>query len=187
MCSKFAVWPQNLVPWPLANKHLERKHLYLYLKDEIRDLKCLSLSDRDTLPNNLVNASLEQTGVSDNIEPHGELRYRTWRRMEIESYLFSVNAIAKAIVAKHGGDLTVRKTEVEDYLFNAHGLIIPADIKNTNPSPASNPFFDLDPKTVIHPLCRHFMINKHEIAKNMDAGDIFDDIRTLINELIAMC
>lgn len=187
MCSKFAVWPQNLVSWPLANKHSERTHLYLYLKDEIRDLKCLSLSDRDTLPKEFVNASLEQTGVNDNIEPHGELRYRTWRRMEIESYLFSVNAIAKAIVAKHGGELAARITEVKDYLHDTYGLIIPADIQNTNPSPESEPFFDLDPKTVINPLCRQFRINKHDIAKNMDDGDVFDDVRTLINELIAMC
>lgn len=187
MCSKFAVWPENLVSWPLANKHSERTHLYLYLKDEIRDLKCLSLSDRDTLPKEFVNASLEQTGVNDNIEPHGELRYRTWRRMEIESYLFSVNAIAKAIVAKQGGVLAARITEVEGYLHDNHGLTIPADIKNSNPSPESEPFFDLDPKTVINPLCRHFKINKHDIAKNMDGGDVFDDVRTLINELIAMC
>ena len=187
MCKHFAQWPSNLVAWPLANKHSERTHLYLYLKDEIRDLKCMSLSDRDTLPNNLVDQDLHQRGISDNVEPHGELRYRTWRRMEIESYLLSIDAIARAIVCKHGGNFDLIKADVENYLLIEHGLVIPADIKNTNPSAASVRFFDLDPKHVINPLCNKYKINKHEIAKNMTDADIFDDVRTLVNEIIGMC
>ena len=186
-CGKFAVWPSNLVVWPFANKHKERTHLFLYLKGEIRGIKCLSLSDRDGLPKNLVNAALHQRGQNDYHDGEGDLFYRTWRRTEIESYLFSVEAIARAVDAKKGGGFVARKTEVENYLNVTFNMVIPANIKDTAPTVATAPFFDLDPKTVIEPLCKRFGITKYDIAKHMSAAEIFDDVKTLINEIVNMC
>lgn len=186
-CSKFEVWPANLVVWPYANKHKERNHLFLYLKDEIHGIKCLSLSDRDGSSKNLVDSTLHFQGWNDNIDANGELYYRTWRRWEIESYLFCVEAIARVVVAKKGGDYAVRKAEVETYLNTEHGLAVPADIKNTDPSVNSEPFFDLDSKSVIDPLCKHFGIKKFDIAKEMTDAEIFDDVRTLIRDIVDMC
>jgi AAA15 family ATPase/GTPase len=186
-CSKFETWPSNLVVWPYANKHRERTHLFLYLRDEIHGIKCMSLSDRDTCPKSLVDAALHLQGLNDNINPNGELYYRTWRRMEIESYLFCVDAIARAVDEKKGGGFAVRKTEVETYLNGTFGLVIPANIKDTASDAATDPFFDLDPKSVIGPLCRHYGIKKFDIAKQMQDVEIFDDVKTLINEIVAMC
>lgn len=187
MCKGFATWPENLVVWPLANKHTQRTYIYLYLKDEIRGIKCMSLSDRDTMPISMVDASLHQLGENDSSDANGEIYYRTWRRMEIESYLFSLDAIARAIVAKNGGDMAIRRSEVETYLNINHGIVIPVDIKDTNPSFGSTPFFTLDPKLIITPLCKHFKINKHDIAKHMLEAEVFDDIKTFLTELEAMC
>lgn len=55
------------------------------------------------------------------------------------------------MVTKKGGDFAVCKSDVESYLNTTHGLIVPADIKDTAPSEASSPFFDLDPKSVMEP------------------------------------
>ena len=186
-CRKFETWPSNLVIWPFANKHKERTHLFLYLKDEIHGIKCMSLSDRDNLPKALVDGTLHQQGQNDIHDANGDLFYRTWRRMEIESYLFCVDAIARAVDEKKGGGFVVRKTEVETYLIGTFGLVVPANIKDTAPDAATDPFFDLDPKSVFGPLCKHFGIKKFNIAKQMLDAEIFDDVRSLINEIVAMC
>lgn len=186
-CEKFATWPSNLVIWPYANKHKERTHLFLYLKDEIHGIKCMSLSDRDDCPKVLVDAALHLQGLNDKADANGELQYRTWRRVEIESYLFCLDAMARAIDAKKGGGLANRKNDVENYLNVNYGIVIPANIKDTAPTPATDAFFDLDPKTVIGPLCKHFGIKKFDIAKQMLDAEIFDDVKTLINDIITMC
>lgn len=36
-------------------------------------------------------------------------------------------------------------------------------------------------------LCKHFGIKKFDIAKQMQDTDIFDDVRTLVNDIVAMC
>ena len=147
----------------------------------------MSLSDRDSAPKELVDNNLHFQGLNDIHDANGVLLYRTWRRMEIESYLISVDAIARAVATKKGGDFAVWKSDVESYLNTTHGLIVPADIKDTAPSAASSHFFDLDPKSVIDPLCKHFGIKKFDIAKQMQDTEIFDDVRTLINDIVAMC
>ena len=91
------------------------------------------------------------------------------------------------MVTKKGGDFAVCKSDVESYLNTTHGLIVPADIKDTAPSEASSPFFDLDPKLVMESLCKHFGIKKFDIAKQMQDTEIFDDVRTLIYDIVAMC
>ena len=95
--------------------------------------------------------------------------------------------MARAIVAKKGGDFAARRTEVETYLDTTHGIVVPVGIKNTDPSVDTDFFFDMDPKTIIGPLCKHYGIKKFDIAKHAQDADIFDDIRTLINDLLAMC
>ena len=98
-----------------------------------------------------------------------------------------VDAIARAVDAKKGGGIAARIAEVETYLNVTFGLVVPADIKNTEPSPTTDSFFDLDPKHVIEPICKNFGIKKYDIAKQMSDAEIFDDVKTLINEIISMC
>ena len=94
--------------------------------------------------------------------------------------------IARAVATKKDGDFAAWKSDVESYLNTTHGLIVPADIKDTAPSVVSSHFFDLDPKSVIDPLCKHFGIKKFDIAKQMQDTEIFDDVRTLVNDIVAM-
>jgi AAA15 family ATPase/GTPase len=87
-------WPENIVIWPFASQHKERKQLFSHIKDEIIGIKCISLVDRD---NNLY----EQTSIDlhenylDFKEGENEFRFRKWRRWEIENYLISPPAISR--------------------------------------------------------------------------------------------
>ena len=100
-CDKYSVWPNNLVVWPKANKQSERTVLYLYLKEQIHDLKCISLSDRDNELYREGTSNLHDN-TPDKVEGNNELRYRKWRRWEMESYLISKPAIVRLIMNKNG-------------------------------------------------------------------------------------
>ena len=185
-CNKYSRWPDNLAIWPLAKKHQERKVLFLSLKDQISDLKCLSLSDRDEKNYNDINSDLSLRGVSD-LNEGGGLRYRTWRRWEMESYLFCKPAIVRLIMAKN---LDINETDAIsqfDSFLSSVGLVYPLDYKKSDKTLSNGRLFDSDAKEMLSPLCTHFNINKYEIAKEMRADEIFDDVRTLIDEVVAMC
>ena len=100
-CDKYSVWPNNLVVWPKANKQSERTILFLYLKEQIHDLKCISLSDRDNELYREGTSNLHDN-TPDKVEGNNELRYRKWRRWEMESYLISKPAIVRLIMNKNG-------------------------------------------------------------------------------------
>ena len=185
-CDKYSLWPDNLAVWPLANTHKERKVLYLYLKDQIPGLKCISLSDRDTGNYNEIAQNLSRRGMPD-LTDGGELRYRTWRRCEMESYLFCKPAIVRLIMSKNVGMSENDATVLFDNAVNGLGLVYPADYKQSDRTLQNGRLFDADAKEILYPICNWFGINKYDIAKEMREDEIFEDVRTLIDELVAMC
>ena len=185
-CNKYSVWPGNLAVWPLANKHTDRKVLFLYLKDQIPELKCLSLSDRDNGNYNDVTQDLKLAGMPD-LNEAGGMRYRTWRRWEMESYLFCKPAMIRLVMAKNPGLSEADATLRFDNAVAGIGLVYPADYKQSNKSLSNGRLFDADAKEILYPVCDALGIDKYEIAKEMQADEIFDDVRTLIDEIVGMC
>lgn len=186
LCNKYSVWPDNLAVWPLANKHKDRKVLFLYLKDQIADLKSLSLSDRDNGIYNEINRDLSLKGMPDLAEGGG-LRYRTWRRWEMESYLFSKPTIVRLIMSNNPGISEVDATTRFDNFLASMGLVYPADYKLSDKTMTNGRLFDADAKEILYPVCDAFGISKYDIVKEMRADEIFDDVKTLIDEIVAMC
>ena len=185
-CNKYSVWPNNLAVWPLANKHGDRKVLFLYLKDQIPDLKCLSLSDRDNGNFNDVARDLSLPGMPD-LNEGGGLRYRTWRRWEIESYLFCKPALIRLVMAENPGLSEADATARFDNAVAGIGLVYPADYKQSDKTLTNGRLFDADAKEILYPVCEALGIDKFEIAQEMHEDEIFEDVKTLINELVAMC
>lgn len=186
LCEKYDTWPQNLVIWPKANKAKDRTILFLYLKEQIPDLKCISLSDRDNDIYRENNSNLHDT-IDDKIEGNSELRYRKWRRWEMESYLMSPPAISRLIMNAQN----LNSVEEAHSLFVAFlrtlGIVINDDYKQSDRTLSNTPLFNLDAKELLDPICKHFNIDKFSIAKEMREEDIFDDVKTLINEIVELC
>ena len=171
------VWPENLVVWPLANAHKERKQLFLHLKDEVKGIKCISIVDRDNTLYENTNANLHEN-YDDLIEGENEFRFRRWRRWEIENYLISPPAISRK----------TNNTEevIRNFIRVNHGIEIHAEYKRSDKIHAICPLFD-EGKPIIESILSEFKIKKIDIAKEMLEEDIFEDVKTLINEIRLMC
>ena len=185
-CNKYSVWPVNLAVWPLANKHTDRKVLFLYLKDQIPDLKSLSLSDRDNGTYNDIAKDLKLNGMPD-LNEAGGLRYRTWRRWEMESYLFCKPAMIRLVMSKNPGLSEAEATTRFDDAVAGIGLVYPDDYKQSDKTLTNGRLFDADAKEILYPICDALGIDKFEIAREMHEDEIFEDVRTLIDEIVAMC
>lgn len=181
-------WPDNLVVWPLANKHKERKVMYLYLKDQIADLKCLSLNDRDNGDYGKTRSTLKTGDMPDLVEGSCELRYRTWRRWEMESYLLCKPAIVRLVMAADPAKTEEQAThEFDSCLAGMHLLYPDADCRQSDRTASNGWMFDADAKTILYPVCDALHLNKFDIAKEMHDDEIFDDVKTLIDEIVNMC
>lgn len=188
-CNKFNVWPNNLTIWPTSAHHKERKEFFLQIKDKIPGLKSLSLQDRDNKNYNDIDADMNEKGMNDYSEPNGcEIRYRTWRRWEMESYLICTRAMARL---KHTEqpDKTVDEweAEIKQYIRDDLSLIIPLDYKQSDKTPQNGWMFDRDAKEFVHPVFERFNLNKYDVAKEMTEDEIFEDVKTIINEIINLC
>ena len=47
--------------------------------------------------------------------------------------------------------------------------------------------FDRDAKEFVHPVFERFNLNKYDVAKEMTEDEIFEDVKTIINEIINLC
>ena len=184
-CDKYSVWPNNLVVWPKANKQSERTILFLYLKEQIHDLKCISLSDRDNELYREGTSNLHDN-TPDKVEGNNELRYRKWRRWEMESYLISKPAIVRLIMNKNGVSNDDATRDFDNYAASL-GIVINPDYKQSNRTVSNAPLFNMDAKALLNPICNHYGIDKYAIANEMHTEDIFDDVRTLVDEIVNMC
>ena len=105
----------------------------------------------------------------------------------MESYLMSPPAISRLIMNAQN----LNSVEEAHSLFVAFlrtlGIVINDDYKQSDRTLSNTPLFNLDAKELLDPICKHFNIDKFSIAKEMREEDIFDDVKTLINEIVELC
>ena len=123
------------------------------------------------------NPSLKEN-YDDIIEGQSVFMFRKWRRWEIENYLICPAAISR-IVNKE-------EQEIRDYLQQNHGVVINDDYLKTDKSPQIAPLFE-EGKPIIEGICDKYSIKKIDIAREMKSEEIFEDIKTLIAEIISIC
>ncbi|WP_248929286.1 hypothetical protein [Paenibacillus hamazuiensis] len=164
---------ENVVIWETTYTAKERKYLFLELKKEIPDLVGISLRDRDDESYNTVDATLidkSQTVIPD-------LCFIKWRRRYIENYLFCPHAIAR--LAQRPVD------DIIQHFQQYHGLALG---DNFTMSDVPSPIYEARGKEIIctneYSIEKIFGVSKHEIAKEMNAEEICDDVKTLINLVI---
>lgn len=185
-CNKFDTWPDNITIWATATKPKERKAFYNFLRNSITDLKVLSLNDRDNRNYSDITKSLHDNHCPNDVhDGNCELRCRTWRRWEMESYLVCPEAIAR-LVQKQSDDKSydVCLQEVKDYISTL-GIVVQADYKQSDKTISNGVLFDRDAKELVSPICSKFRITKYDIAKEMNTNEILEDVRTLLNEILA--
>jgi len=170
-------WPDNLVVWPFANNHKERKQLFLHLKDEIPGIKCISLEDRD---NNLYENTNDRLTEPhpDWVQGQSEFRERRWRRWELENYLISPPGISRAC--------NCTEEEVRQFLRDHCGIIVNENYTQSDRDVPIAPLFD-EGKAIIEAVCVHWRINKVDIVRAMQRDEIFADPITFIGEIITFC
>jgi energy-coupling factor transporter ATP-binding protein EcfA2 len=171
-------WPKNLVEWPFANDHKQRKQLFHHLKEEIKNLNGISIVDRDNDLYTQTKSDLSET-YSDWEGDGSKLRYRKWRRWEIENYLICPEAIARAAA--------VDEPVVRDFIQTEFSFSIPTGYRSSDRRSNTLAMFDTDGKIILSAIGKKFNITKYDIAKEMKPSEIFDDVQILIKEVITMC
>jgi predicted ATPase len=168
-------WPKQWVEWTSARSHKERKQIFTALREEIPDLVVVSLRDRDDEPVATVGADLVDGGAGgDGFHP------RRWRRRYLESYLIWPPAIAAAA----GLDVEQVKRELSDH----HALAVGANFIDSDPPQA---LLDVRGKQILKarnsvPILGQFDASPSDVAKHMDADAIPDDVKTFLQELVAL-
>lgn len=168
-------WPDKWVEWTTPTIQKDRKQLYLALKSEIPDLVVLSLRDRDDEPAETVGPDLvDPAAVAD-----GDFHPRRWRRRYIESYLIWPAAIAAA------AGLT--EEQVVKRLSEEHGLSVGTNFTDSDPPPA---LLDVRAKTILKTgsaaILTQFDATASDVAKQLEPAAVCDDIKTLLNDLVAL-
>ena len=167
-------WPENVIIWPWASGHKERKYLFLELKREIPTLKAISLRDRDEEHYNTVDSSLKDLNFPD--ESDGMIKMK-WRRRHIENYLMSPSAIARAVNSN--------EEEIKVFFAQQHSLVINGDFVNTDVAPA---LYDAWGKEIIstgiESVEKRYNCNKQDIASAMSADEVCEDVKTLIDKIM---
>ena len=176
-------WPTDNVIWNRADHIKERKAVYLYLKEAIHGIKCISITDRDDAEYNKTLKSLKLKDNRDLKDPYGELRIRQWRRREIESYLFSPAAMARLYQHNMGISFEDARFVVDAELL-AYSIVPVADFLQSDRTPQNQVFFNLDPKLTLDPICDKLGFNKFDLAREMHIDELFEDIKTIVKEVV---
>lgn len=174
------IWPEDIVEWTFPNKQDARKHFILQIKDEIQDLKCLSLVDRDNTEYSKTHNNLRDGNYNGDLTENGNvlIRYRMWRRRYIENYLICPQAIARM-----SGD---NEAIVREFIREKHSIVIPDESTITEQIPRNQALFDIYGKDFMATIESEYSINKYQIANEMNADEIFEDVKTLLNEIIQL-
>lgn len=189
-CEKYDTWPSNIVVWPTTCKHKERKQIFIALEKQLHDnLQAISLLDRDNGEYNNITALLEDNSMKK--EWHNDaniLRYRTWRRWEMESYLIIPSAIARVIQHKNPHKtIDDCRDELNVFLRERLSIAIPdAYVLQSDRVPQNRPVFDMDAKAILGPICNQFHFDKCDILDEILPNEICEDIKTLIAEIKRM-
>lgn len=187
-CNKYSKWPENLVIWADANGHSERKGFFMELHSIIPELKAISLHDRDNGPYEQTHANLstgEMPDWTDDTTGTGEIRFRTWRRWEIESYLMGVPAM-KRLYKKNNPTLTEEEANDKvDHLLTSVSVVINSDYLQSDRTIGNQSLFQNDAKAMLYPLLKQLRLDKWDVIKEMTEYEIFADVKTLIDEIVA--
>ena len=189
-CDKYSQWPDNIVIWPDANIHSERKKFFMELHREIPELKAISLHDRDNGDYGQTHPDLSTGEINDwhdNAPGVGEIRFRTWRRWEIESYLMGVPAM-KRLYQRNNPAMPTADVEAEfTRQLNAVSVVVNPDYLQSDRTPSNQSLFQNDAKVMLHPLLAQLGLDKWDVIREMSDAEIFEDVRTLIDEIVNFC
>ena len=187
-CSALGLtWPANIVVWGTTAHHRERKLLHEHLLQEIPTLKSLSLADRDYTDPGKVNQDLTINGEPDLPAGAPTFYKRAWQRHEIESYMLHPTAISRVIAKKRGvADLTPIEEEVKEFFSSNFGVVFNPGFTSNIRTANIATLFDLDGHQTMDILTKHFGIKDIDVVRSMKADEIFDDVKTLLNAIIAM-
>ena len=168
---------ESIVPWPWTGGAKERKQLFLQLKNEVPELKVISIRDRDDM-------GLEQVDKMDLRDksmsaPNDDLKLRVWRRRHIENYVLWPPAIARAA--------DVEQAAVETHFAN-QALVVPADFGSRDVAVA---MIDARGKELTrggdNSIEAVFRVSPEDIAAKMEEHEIADDVKELLNQLAQLC
>ncbi|EOC1346098.1 ATP-binding protein [Cronobacter turicensis] len=167
-------WPKSIVTWFWTGKSSERYQLYKQLKNEIPELKAISIRDRDDDSDGSVDANLKDKGTT-----YSDVNFQAmkWRRRHIENYFLDVPAIAAAA--------GVNEKQVRDFFVEKHALAMPDSIVATDIAAAIK---DARGKEIFidgqHGLKKEFSITRDQVLNNMEQDRICDDIKHFCQSLI---
>lgn len=165
----------DIVFLPNTDKHDTRRHLFDELKKIIPNLKGISIRDRDMDEPDIVGNGLVYKGIL--LPSDSDLKLLEWRRKNIESYLLCPKAIALACG---------RKTEeIIQYFSDKHALSISEDGFVEEEPPQAIKYLDgkksFTSEDIGLQVC--FGCNKYDVAKNISAEEVCDDIRTFLTQV----
>ena len=167
-------WPKNIVTWLWTGKSSERFQLYKQLKNEIPDLKAISMRDRDDDSDHSVGADLKDKSTN-----HGDSDFLAmkWRRRHIENYFLDISAIARAAETS--------EEDIRNFFRDRHALAIPDSITSTDIAAALK---DAHGKEIFisgeNSLKHNFSITRDEVLEHMNKAEICDDIKYFCQCLI---
>lgn len=167
-------WPKNIVTWLWTGKSSERFQLYKQLKNEIPDLKAISMRDRDDDSDHSVGADLKDKSTN-----HGDSDFLAmkWRRRHIENYFLDISAIARAAETS--------EEDIRNFFRDRHALAIPDSITSTDIAAALK---DAHGKEIFisgeNSLKHNFSITRDEVLEHMNKDEICDDIKYFCHCLI---
>ncbi|PQK93458.1 AAA family ATPase [Pantoea ananatis] len=168
-------WPKNIVTWFWTGKSSERYQLYNQLKNEIPELKAISIRDRDDDSDGSVDSNLKDKGTN-----YSDVNFQAmkWRRRHIENYFLDVSAIAAAA--------GVNEEQVREFFVEKHALAMPESIVATNIAAAIK---DARGKEIFidgkNGLKNEFSITRDQVLNNMEENRICEDIKHFCQSLIA--
>ncbi|OKP65811.1 hypothetical protein BTE77_32560 [Ensifer adhaerens] len=170
-------WPGKLVVWPWTGGSSERKQLFLQLKNEIEDLRVISIRDRDDMELDHVDkTTLRDKSVGNQ---HGDLMLRVWRRRHIENYVLQPDAISRA---------SGEPVETVNALFAEHALVVPDNFPSRDVAVA---MIDARGKETsqehVRSIKKVLGVSPIDIAEKMNADEIPEDVKTLISQIVELC
>jgi hypothetical protein len=177
-----------LVEWLSTGKPSERKTLFQELNKEVVGIHAISLRDRDEESPATTFPDLRDGSNPDPAITPGQayrLMHRKWRRRHIENYLILPAAIARAVVAK-GNPCT--EQDVVDFLRVEHSAVVNNTFVATD---CHQTIADLRAKEITYEKANNtearFGVTRFDIARAMIAGEICDDVKTLLQQIVTVC